>query len=80
MHAAVRVRELHAWLACTHMAVCPHCECGVHECVVFVWSVLGGGGGGGVCVPVRQCSTPTQDEGQHAPRGMGCLCLNSTKI
>lgn len=75
---AVRVRELHAWLACTHVAVCPHCECGVHECVVFVWSVLGGGGG--VCVPVRQCSTPTQDEGQHAPRGMGCLCLNSTKI
>ena len=35
---AVRLRELHAWLACTHVAVCPHCERHVHECV---WCLCG---------------------------------------
>lgn len=49
---AVRVRDLHVCLACTHVAVCPHCECGVHEClcVVFVWSVCGGGVGVCMCL------------------------------
>lgn len=67
-------------VAYVHVAVCPHCECGVHECLCvcfmerlwwWCWCVH---------VPVRHCSTPTQDEGQRATGGVGCLCLNSTKI